>query len=145
MEREATYDEKKKFLEEYYRLKSKEEVYQLELDALDKLGQYPNNVITGLPKGKGGKKDLSDVMELLEDKREDILSARLRATKSAVRIMDVINQLDDEDEKKILMRRHVHCWSWNRICDCMNYSRSGMDKKYRKAVNEIVLKIKVKE
>lgn len=65
---------------------------------------------------------------------------RAVAAKKAREIIDVINTAPDETDKLILFQRHIELRKMAEIQRNLGYSRSGLDKRYRQAVNSIVLK-----
>ena len=144
MVREATYEEKKKYLSSYFMLRKKELNYDIELKVLDEMTHISGQSITGMPKAHDNR-DLSDTMVSIEEKKEKYMKLRLDADKAAIRIMENINKMHDEDSKRILLRRHILFWPWKKLCEAETYSRGGMDKRYKKAVEEFSHRIVVKE
>ena len=142
--REATYAEKKKYLERYYILKKEEQNFDTEIAVINDMYGLHAITINGLPKSKN-QADLSDsiikIYEKCDKLRREYIKRRAKAVLAGVEILNKINELDDEDDKRILIQRHVLMQSMRSIAEKESYSRSGLDKRYRKAVNSIKLKI----
>lgn len=142
--REATYAEKKKYLERYYILKKEEQNFDTEIAVINDMYGLHAVTINGLPKSHI-QPDLSDsiikIYEKCDKLRKEYIKRRAKAVLAGVEILNKINELDDEDDKRILIQRHVLMQSMKSIAEKESYSRSGLDKRYRKAVNSIKLKI----
>ena len=142
--REATYAEKKKYLERYYILKKEEQNFDTEIAVINNMYGLHATTINGLPKSHN-QADLSDsiikIYEKCDKLRKEYIKRRAKAVLAGVEILNKINELDDEDDKRILIQRHVLMQSMKSIAEKESYSRSGLDKRYRKAVNSIKLKI----
>ena len=142
--REATYAEKKKYLERYYILKKEEQNFDTEIAVINDMYGLHAITINGLPKSKN-QADLSDsiikIYEKCDKLRREYIKRRAKTVLAGVEILNKINELDDEDDKRILIQRHVLMQSMKSIAEKESYSRSGLDKGYRKAVNSIKLKI----
>lgn len=142
--REATYAEKKKYLERYYILKKEEQNFDTEIAVINDMYGLHAITINGLPKSKN-QADLSDsiikIYEKCDKLRREYIKRRAKTVLAGVEILNKINELDDEDDKRILIQRHVLMQSMKSIAEKESYSRSGLDKRYRKAVNSIKLKI----
>lgn len=142
--REATYAEKKKYLERYYILKKEEQNFDTEIAIINDMYGLHAVTINGLPKSHN-QADLSDSIIKIDEKcdklRREYIKRREKAVLAGVEILNKINELADEDDKRILIQRHVLMQSMKSIAEKESYSRSGLDKRYRKAVNSIKLKI----
>lgn len=136
MSEELKVEDKKMFLNMYYRCKQKEKNLELEINALIGCRILPNQVITGLP-GAHENKDLSDLFVLVEKEKKKYIKQRYLATKTAAKIIQCINQLQDETEKSVLIHRHIMCQKWSDVAKAINYSRSSMFDIYNNALEHI--------
>lgn len=139
--REANFEEKKEYLSMYWQKKKEEENFLLEIEEIKQLVHIPNQIITGLPITHNNK-DLSDLFVRLEQRQQEYLRKRYRAAVVADKILKKINRIKDEESRELLIYRHIKCYSWDKICDKLGYSRTGLYKRYRKAVIKFPLKIK---
>ena len=142
--RQATYEENKKYLEQYYKLKKEEQNFETEITIINDMYGLHAITINGMPKSSN-QSDLSDsvikINEKCENLRNEYIKRRAKAVDAGIDILAKINELEDEDDKRILIKRHMFMQSMKYIAESENYSRSGLDKRYRKAVNSINLKI----
>lgn len=145
-------EDKIEFLEGYRRAKIDEQNYKIESEALINCRIISSSKITGMPKARNGKKDLSQLEEFIEERRQEYIGHRYVATVRAAEIIDCINRLDDEFERKILLLRYIQLDSknrlrgWNYIADKTGYGRSALHQYYRSALEHLQIpekKIKV--
>jgi len=136
-------EDKTEFLEEYRRAKIDEENYKIESEALINCRIISSSKITGMPKARNGKKDLSQLEEFIEERRQEYIVHRYVATVRAAEIIECINRLDDELERKILLLRYIQLDSknrlrgWNYIADKTGYGRSALHQYYRSALEHL--------
>ena len=64
-------------------------------------------------------------------KEENMAASKARA------VLDIINTAPDETDRRILIARHVQLKSMKDIMEIEGYSRSGLAKRYRRAVNSV--------
>lgn len=139
----VTDEDKIEFLEGYRRAKIDEENYKIESEALINCRIISSSKITGMPKARNGKKDLSQLEEFIEERRQEYIGHRYVATVRAAEIVDCINRLDDELERKILLLRYIHLDNknrlrgWNYIADRTGYSRAALYQYYRSALEHL--------
>ncbi|MBO6143593.1 MAG: hypothetical protein J6O72_09485 [Lachnospira sp.] len=136
-------EDKIEFLEGYRRAKLREENYKLESEALINCRLISSSKITGMPKAHNNKKDLSQLQEFIEKRSQEYIGYRYTAAMRAAEIMEYINRLDDELEKKILLLRYIQLDSknrlrdWNYIADKIGYSRAALHKYYKNALEHL--------
>ncbi|OKZ74702.1 MAG: hypothetical protein BHV87_07855 [Clostridiales bacterium 36_14] len=136
-------EEQIEFLEGYRRAKIDEENYKIESEALINCRIISSSKITGMPKARNGKKDLSQLEEFIEKCMQEYIGHRYVATVRAAEIVDCINRLDDELERKILLLRYIQLDNekrlrgWNYIADRTGYSRAALYQYYRSALQHL--------
>lgn len=133
--REATYAEKKKYLERYYILKKEEQNFDTEIAVINDMYGLHAVTINGLPKSHN-QADLSDSIIKIDEKcdnlRREYIKRRAKAVLAGVEILNKINELDDEDNKRILIQRHVLMQSMKSISDT---TRGGAEHVFRSVKN----------
>ena len=138
MDNEVSAEDKKLYLGMYYRLNKKLKNMELEINALVGCKILPNQMITGMP-GAHNNKDLSDLFVLVENEKRKYLKKRYLAAKAMCEISKCINHLQDENEKEVLIHRHILCQDWKKISKEMAYSRSTIFDIYNRALEHIIV------
>ena len=83
------------------------------------------------------------MQEFIEKRSQEYIGYRYTAAMYAAKIMEYINRLDDELEKKILLLRYIQLDSknrlrdWNYIADKIGYSRAALHKYYKNALEHL--------
>ena len=141
-------EDKIEFLEGYRRAKIDEENYKIESEALINCRIISSSKITGMPKARNGKKDLSQLEEFIEERKQEYIGHRYFATVRAAEIIDCINKLNNELERKILLLRYIQLDSknrlrgWNYIADKTGYSRAALHQHYKSALEHLQIPVK---
>lgn len=138
-----SYEQKKRYLCTYEKYILTIKNYQSEIDYINSLYGLTGNSLSDMPKTHN-QTDLTNRVIKIDYETEKFLKnleiKRAVAAKKAREIIDVINTAPDETDKLILFQRHIELRKMTEIQRNLGYSRSGLDKRYRQAVNSIVIK-----
>lgn len=138
------FDDKKRYLEMYQRYVSRMNNYQKEIDFIESLYYgLSSTVISDMPKSHT-QTDLSDKVIKIDEKTRVLVNKLLKekriAADKAVEVIVAINTAPDEIDRRILLERHIELKSMAEIMNAEGYSRSGLNKRYKRAVNSIRIK-----
>ena len=99
---------------------------------------YPSGIRYDIDKVQGSPENQLEKLtgEILEVERKirDLYSSKLD---KAAEIEALINQVESEEFRTILMLRYIGHMSINKIAESMSYSPDWVYKKHRKAVDEV--------
>ena len=99
---------------------------------------YPSGIRYDLDKVQGSPENQLEKLtgEIFEVERKirDLYSSKLD---KAAEIEQLINQVESEEFRTILMLRYIGHMSINKIAESMSYSPDWVYKKHRKAVDEV--------
>lgn len=114
-------EEKKEYLKSYQRSVKREqdildEIQRLRLDKM-----FPSIVNDGMPHGSS-QRDLSDYIETIDEMIEDLKTERLKRAKRQQEIEQRIQQMEDEDEQRVLRLRYIKGMKWEEVAVEMGYS-----------------------
>lgn len=109
---------KKEYLRGYEKAVRQMERSELRIREIRLCGAYPPIVIDGMPHAHNGS-DLSSYVALLERAEKEYMKHRYRRIKKCKEITDRIEELENEDEKDILMYRYIKLMGWDEICEGM--------------------------
>lgn len=136
------YEDKKRYLDMYRHYVSRMNNYQTEIDFINSLYGLSSPGISDMPKAHN-QSDLSDrVIKIDKETKKFINKLRkeeeIAATK-AREVLTVINTVKDETDRRILIARHIQLMNMKDIMKAEGYSRSGLTKRYKRAVNSVQL------
>lgn len=136
------YEDKKRYLDMYRHYVSRMNNYQTEIDFINSLYGLSSPEISDMPKAHN-QSDLSDrVIKIDKETKKFINKLRreeeIAATK-AREVLTVINTVQDETDRRILIARHIQLMNMKDIMKAEGYSRSGLIKRYKRAVNSVQL------
>lgn len=107
---------------------------------------YPSGIRYDLEKVQGSPENQLEKLtgEIFEVERKirDLYSSKLD---KAAEIEQLINQVESEEFRTILMLRYIGHMSINKIAESMSYSPDWVYKKHRKAVDEVGKIMKARE
>ncbi len=138
------FDDKKRYLEMYQRYVSRMNNYQKEIDIIESLYYGLSSPgISDMPKSHT-QTDLSDKVIKIDEKTRVLVNKLLKekriAADKAAEVIAAINTAPDEIDRRILLERHIELKSMAEIMNAEGYSRSGLNKRYKRAVNSIRIK-----
>ena len=119
--RQQENEAKKEYLQSYKKYKQKAKRLEEQLEELRLGKMFPSMEMSDMP-GAHNKKDLSDYMVQYDRIETNIIKARKDAILRYEEVRQQIEQLEDENEKRVLTLRYLKSYGWERICVEMEYS-----------------------
>ena len=119
--RQQENEAKKEYLQSYKKYKQKAKRLEEQLEELRLGKMFPSMGMSDMP-GAHNQKDLSDYMVQYDRIETNIIKARKDAILRYEEVRQQIEQLEDEDEKRVLTLRYLKSYGWERICVEMEYS-----------------------
>lgn len=114
-------EEKKKYLRQYRNAKLAAEEIEEEIAEVRRIQMQPAIRNDGMPCGTN-KKDLSDYVVEIDYLISKLIRARYRRVKTYNEIYGKIENLENEEEKRVLTLRYIKCMEWEEIRKRMNFS-----------------------
>ena len=134
-----TRDDKKEWLNRYYRAQIAIQEIKLEIETLTSQYIMPAKAMDGMPRGSGGG-DLSTfaaAYEKLWKKLDGQLTDRMEIYHE---IIDVIEAADlNEAERSILRYRYILCLKWDEIAEQTTMDRSTVFRIRNSAVDKLAI------
>ena len=124
---------KKEYLRSYEKAVRQMERSELRLQEVQLSRICPAIVNDGMPHAHNSN-DLSSYAVLLEKEKKKYLKCRYRRIKKCKEITDRIEQLDDEDEKDVLMYRYIKLMKWVDIREKMGRSLQHIHRIHERAL-----------
>ena len=136
------YEDKKRYLDMYRHYVSRMNNYQTEIDFINSLYGLSSSGISDMPKAHN-QSDLPDRIIKIDNETKKFINKlrkeeEIAATK-AREVLTVINTVKDETDRRILIARHIQLMNMKDIMKAEGYSRSGLTKRYKRAVNSVQL------
>ena len=119
--RQQENEAKKEYLQSYKKYKQKAKRLEKQLEELRLGKMFPSVGMSDMP-GAHNQKDLSDYMVQYDRIETNIIKARKDAIIRYEEVRQQIEQLEDENEKRVLTLRYLKSYGWERICVEMEYS-----------------------
>ena len=119
--RQQENEAKKEYLQSYKKYKQKAKRLEEQLQELRLGKMFPSMRMSDMP-GAHNQKDLSDYMVQYDRIETNIIKARKDAIIRYEEVRQQIEQLEDENEKRVLTLRYLKSYGWERICLEMEYS-----------------------
>lgn len=119
--RQQENEAKKEYLQSYKQYKQKAKRLEEQLEELRLGKMFPSVGMSDMP-GAHNQKDLSDYMVQYDRIETNIIKARKDAIIRYEEVRQQIEQLEDENEKRVLTLRYLKSYGWERICVEMEYS-----------------------
>lgn len=119
--RQQENEAKKEYLQSYKKYKQKAKRLEEQLEELRLGKMFPSMGMSDMP-GAHNQKDLSDYMVQYDRIETNIIKARKDAIIRYEEVRQQIEQLEDENEKRVLTLRYLKSYGWERICVEMEYS-----------------------
>ena len=119
--RQQENEAKKEYLQSYKKYKQKAKRLEEQLEELRLGKMFPSMGMSDIP-GARNQKDLSDYMVQYDRIETNIIKARKDAILRYEEVRQQIEQLEDENEKRVLTLRYLKSYGWERICVEMEYS-----------------------
>ena len=120
--KELTENEKKKeYLRSYQKAVKREREILDEIQRLRADKMFPSVVNDGMPKGSR-QSDLSDYVAILDEQIELLKAERLEKARRYTGIEKRINQMEDENEQRVLRLRYIRGLTFEQIAVDMGYT-----------------------
>lgn len=119
--RQQENEAKKEYLQSYKKYKQKAKRLEEQLEELRLGKMFPSMGMSDMS-GAHNQKDLSDYMVQYDRIETNIIKARKDAILRYEEVRQQIEQLEDENEKRVLTLRYLKSYGWERICVEMEYS-----------------------
>ena len=119
--RQQENEAKKEYLKRKKKYKQKAKRLEEQLEELRLGKMFPSVGMSDMP-GAHNQKDLSDYMVQYDRIETNIIKARKDAIIRYEEVRQQIEQLEDENEKRVLTLRYLKSYGWERICVEMEYS-----------------------
>lgn len=115
-------EEKKKYLRQYRNAKLAAEEIEEEIAEVRRIQMQPAiKSSDGMPHGTD-KRDLSDYAVEIDYLISKLIKARYKRVKTYNEIYRKIENLENEEEKRVLTLRYIKCMEWEEIRKRMNFS-----------------------
>ena len=118
-------EEKKQYLLQYKELKKKAARLEETINELRINKMFPSVVVSDMPSAHN-RFDLSDYMAVLDEKIQELVTARYKAIEKYTEIYRHIELMEDENERMVLTYRYLRNYTWEKIEDKMNYSMTSI-------------------
>lgn len=138
MEQMTENEQKKEYLWGYRDAIRKMKRSELKIREMRLNKMLPSVTADGMPHAHNNS-DLSKYAELLDQEERRYMKARYQRIRKCREITDRIEQLQDEDEKDVLMYRYVKLMKWEDICTEMGVSWKQVHRIHGKALNHFKL------
>lgn len=129
-------ERKKDYLKEYEKAVRQMERIELRIQEIRLNKMCPSFLNDGMPH-TSGQTDLSAYAVLLEQEEKRYMKCRYQRAKKCKEITDQIEQLENEDEKDILIYRYIKLMKWEDIAVKMNFSWKWVHKIHARALKNL--------
>ena len=133
-EKNADIKQKKEYLKSYKKVVSQMERSELRIREMRLNRMMPTIINDGMPHAHSNN-DLSSYAALLDQEEKRYKKYRYQRVKKCKEIADRIEQLENEDEKDVLMYRYIKLMKWEDICVKMGFSWKWVHKIHSRALN----------
>lgn len=120
-EKNADIELKKEYLKSYKKIVRQMERSELRIREMRLNRMMPTVINDGMPHARSNN-DLSSYAALLDQEEKRYKKYRYQRVKKCKEITDRIEQLENEDEKDVLMYRYIKLMKWEDIAVKMEYS-----------------------
>ena len=132
-------EEKKVYLRRYRNAKLAAEEIEEEIAEVRRIQMQPAiKSSDGMPHGTN-KKDLSDYAVEIDELLSKLINARYERIRTYNEIYTKIEELESEEEKRVLSLRYIKCMEWEEIRRRMNFSLRRIYQIHGKALKNIKL------
>ena len=114
-------EKKKEYLREYKKAVRQLNRIELEIQDMRFNKICPSMIMDGMPHAHNNS-DLSAYAALLDKEEKRYMKARYKRIQKCKEIKDRIEQLENEDEKDVILYRYIKLMKWKDICTKMKYS-----------------------
>lgn len=126
-------EEKKQYLMQYKELKKKATRLEESINELRINKMFPSVVTSDMPSAHN-KTDLSDYMAALDEKIQELVTARYKVIEKYTEIYRRIELMENENERMVLTYRYLRNYTWEKIAEKMNYNVRSIYKLHGRAL-----------
>lgn len=138
-------EEKKKYLKQYQKKVMAVKDIELEIEALrEEKMSASAGAGNGMPRSNSIT-DMSNYIVALEEKEQMLIKARYERVKCYTCIYRNIEDLENEDEKRILYLKYIRGLKWERVCIESGYEWTWVHNLHRRALEHITICKRFKE
>lgn len=106
-----------------------EQIMKLRSDTL-----YPSFILSDTPRSTQ-KKDLSDYAAKLDGLINELKSVRFKRIKTYLNISRLVEAMEDETERQVLIFKYIDGLNWEDVCDKIGYSWKHTHRIHTKALD----------
>lgn len=118
-------EKKKQYLLQYKELKKKAARLEESINELRINKMFPSVVMSDMPSAHN-KTDLSQYMATLDEKIQELVTARYKVIEKYTEIYRRIELMENENERTVLTYRYLRFYTWEKIEEKMNYSMTSI-------------------
>ncbi len=126
-------EEKKLYLSQYKELKKKAARLEESINELRINKMFPSVVMSDMPSAHN-QSDLSQYMAVLDDKIQELVTARYKAIEKYTEIYRHIELMENENERMVLTYKYLRNYTWEKIAEKMNYNVRSIYKLHGRAL-----------
>lgn len=116
-------EEKKRYLDRYRRASGSARELERRIEMLRLDAMVPGQrAADAMPHGSGGDKDLSDYVAKCDEYITSLIRKRAAVQSILVEVTSAIEELEDEEERQVLLYRYIHLMRWEDVADAMHVS-----------------------
>ena len=130
-------EHKKEYLRGYQRAKYDLKRAEEDLEEYKTHILYPSTLFDSMPKGSGGKGDLSRYMGKLEELKKKYLKRRYKAVQKAKEIKDCIDRLEHPEEREVLVLRYIEGRKWELLAEEMDEHLTQVHRFHGRALQKL--------
>lgn len=131
-------DRKKKYLRGYEKAVRQMKRSELKIKEMRLNRICPSVINDGMPHASS-QTDLSEYATMLDQEERRYMKYRYQRIKKCKEITDRIEQLDNEDEKDVLMYRYIKLMKWEDICVKIEHSWQHTHRIHVKALENFIM------
>lgn len=125
----------KEFLNQYKLLQDRIKDKELELLKLKQLSVSISSPVNDIKVSSSKKTDkLGDMICTIIDLSEEIANQKFDLLKLHLSISKFINDMDNQEDKRLLELRYLHFMKWEEIADSMGYSIRNVHRIHNRAL-----------
>lgn len=129
-------EKKKKYLRQYKKHGRRIKCIEAEIEAIRSMRLYPSNEIDGMPHAHNNS-DLSGYAAELTAKENELYQEGVEQVKQYKEISARIKEMDNEDERDVLILRYIAGMDWWKIAKEMDCSESWVYELHGNALKKL--------
>ncbi|RHB86130.1 DUF1492 domain-containing protein [Streptococcus lutetiensis] len=83
------------------------------------------------------REEFKNFPELLEGLEQDSLQEIAKLKRQKLEIESLINSLDNDLQRKVLIEYYSHGYKWDKVADNLGYSKAYLSKVHSKAIKQL--------